>query len=569
MYSIDAIFHVSKHMYRNVATVMVIVQKGYRKLGISPLIHSCTLQGEGSSAIELTITAFHVDSMPISTAFIPTTALSPSILRQNACAFTIRRPLIHRTPCSTPVHFHPTTFRIQIRASSPSSTPDDPIPQIPPPEKASLTPSSRRFIWTRLAIFTSMALTYAAYVFLRSTFTYVAPVMSQSLALSLPAIGKITSAFPLAYGMSRLFTGVLVDRTAPHRALCVGLLLAGLLNVAMGTCSSVGMLAALWAVNGLVQGVGAGASAKMLTAWFSPQQRGLYWALWSTSANVGAFLAPVVCARLAMSAGFRYGLILPGIVTAAWAALMLPLLRSTPRDAGLIADWEQPPRPTTTSLEGADAEGKKAHDKAEWRDIFVNGVLKNKTIWMLAVSYFFVYLVRNGTKSWLHFWLAEVRGLNAAEAAYRVSGMEIGGIAGTFSAGIVSDWMGGRRVVVTILYLVGMMAALGVAWAMPAGMAVADFAAFAAAGFMINGPQMMIGLIGAEVCDRRVMATATGVLGWISYLGAAASGFPLSVLIRKGGWSLYFPCLIASCACAILCLAPMWGLKATSAKKDA
>lgn len=362
----------------------------------------------------------------------------------------------------------------------------------------------------------------------------------------------------MAYGFSRLFTGVLVDSASPRIALGAGLLLAGLVNMGMGLASSVPILAALWALNGLVQGAGAGASAKMITAWFSRKERGFFWALWSTSANVGGFLAPILCAALATSPlGFRAGIVVPGAFAVALALAVTPLMRSSPAEAGLTPPWDDAER-----VEEKSTKKNGAVEKVSWHEAFVEGVIKNKTIWGLAVSYFFVYLVRSGMKSWLHFWLLDARSIGAAEAAYRVSGMEVGGILGTFSAGVVSDAADGRRVAVTIGYLVGLIGALLATWFLPGGRPFWDFAVISVLGFMINGPQMMIGLIGAEVSNKRVVATATGVLGWISYLGAAASGFPLSVVIRKFGWLGFFAALLGSTVCSVLCLMPFWRLKA-------
>lgn len=419
------------------------------------------------------------------------------------------------------------------------------------PKQPSNRPTTR-FTVTRLLVFVLMALLYAFYVTLRATFTYVSPLIATNLSLPLSTIGKIASTFPLTYAFSRLLTGVLVDNLYPHLALCLGLLLAGTVNVAMGFASSATLLALLWGLNGLVQGVGAGASAKMLTAWFSRKERGLFWALWATSANVGAFAAPIACAALATGPlGFRAGMWVPGLIAILTAVLVAPILRSTPKDAGLVAPWEE-----------EEEKEKKQVEKVGWWNAFIEGVLKNKTIWGLAVAYFFIYLVRSGMKSWLHFWLLEARKISAAEAAYRVSGMEIGGIFGTFSAGVVSDAMDGRRVVVTLVYLVGVIGALMATWSLPGTWgALWDFSVISVLGFMINGPQMMIGLIGAEVSDKRVVATATGVLGWISYLGAAASGFPLSVIIKKFGWSGYFGALLVSAVCSVVCMAPFWRFK--------
>ena len=46
------------------------------------------------------------------------------------------------------------------------------------------------------------------------------------------------------------------------------------------------------------------------------------------------------------------------------------------------------------------------------------------------------------------------------QAAYRVSGMEIGGLLGTLSSGVISDKVKGSRVPVICLYLLGMIVLL-------------------------------------------------------------------------------------------------------------
>ena len=64
-------------------------------------------------------------------------------------------------------------------------------------------------------------------------------------------------------------TGMEVDRTAPHHALYLGFAIVAIVNALMGFISSVPALAVMWSVNRLVQGVGVGASTKMLTAWLN------------------------------------------------------------------------------------------------------------------------------------------------------------------------------------------------------------------------------------------------------------------------------------------------------------
>lgn len=76
-----------------------------------------------------------------------------------------------------------------------------------------------------------------------------------------------------------------------------------------------------------------------------------------------------------------------------------------------------------------------------WRSL-VDKVLKNPFIWGMALTYFFIYVVRQGVTSWFVFYLIKEKGVpDAAQAAMRVSGLELGGLFGSLIAGRLSDWM--------------------------------------------------------------------------------------------------------------------------------
>lgn len=73
-------------------------------------------------------------------------------------------------------------------------------------------------------------------------------------------------------------------------------------------------------------------------------------------------------------------------------------------------------------------------------------------------------------------------------------------------------------------YTVGMAAALLALQATPAGAQTLQWIAIAALGFTIYGPQMLIGLSGAELVSPGAVGASQGILGWIAYLGAANAG---------------------------------------------
>lgn len=439
-----------------------------------------------------------------------------------------------------------------------------------------------RFRRTRLRIFCCIGISYAVYVLLRSNFTFVAPLMRAELGLSLAQIGAVSSVFPFAYGGSRLVTGIVADRRSPRATLAFGLLAAGLANVALAFCRSVPTLCIMYAINGLVQGAGSGACARLLTAWYPTEERGVWWALWSTSANFGAFAAPLLCGLLsAGTLGWRAGLLVPGLLAVALAVLTLPLMRDTPGDAGWSVSWPQPAPTTppkraravdggagraamTTSGGGGGSATAAAADgtpsRPAWRET-VERVITSRSIWTLAAASFLLYFVRQALKTWLPFALVEVKHFDAAQAAVLLSTLELSGVAGAFSSGVASDAAGGRRAAVTLVYLAVLIVALVGAALCPPGGTLATAAALAALGFCVNGPQVLIGLIGAEVSGGAATATALGFLGVVSYTGAAFAGWPLTLVIKAAGWPAFFAVLLAATAACAGVLLPMWRLR--------
>ena len=72
------------------------------------------------------------------------------------------------------------------------------------------------------------------------------------------------------------------------------------------------------------------------------------------------------------------------------------------------------------------------------------------------------------------------------------------------------------QVVMTYAALTAVL--LGAFWAAP-NIGWIQWIIVAGVGFALYGPQMLIGLCGAEVVPKPAVSAAQGFLGWISYLG--------------------------------------------------
>ncbi|EFN51043.1 hypothetical protein CHLNCDRAFT_141550 [Chlorella variabilis] len=449
----------------------------------------------------------------------------------------------------------------EVAAPEPSAAAATP----PPPASLSELPAyPPEFVRRRLITFVGIVLGYSCFYLTRNSLTYTAPVMvaDPSLPIGMTEIGTMTSIFPIAYGFSKFVSGVLGSRTSPTMLLAGGLMATAALNVAFGFSTSLVWFCTWWAMNGMLQGVGAPCCARILTSWFAAKERGTYWGMWNIAHNMGGFLAPILAGTAAKMYGWQWGMFAPGIVGTAMGLLILLGVRDSPEAIGyppVEARKEAPP----------NADGSQA-PKESLVSLLVNDCLKNPYVVGLALTYFFIYVVRQGVTSWFVFYLLQVKGVaDAGAASLRVSGLELGGLFGSLLAGKLSDMLinnsqgsggnVGKRVV--IAYTLGIAAMLMAFAAVPASMGAMQWATVFMIGFFLYGPQMMIGLCGAELVRPESVGASQGFLGWVAYLGAANAGIPLSIIVKDYGWGAYFTALLAACGAAVLLLAPMIGAK--------
>eukprot|EP00877_Chromochloris_zofingiensis_P000586 jgi/Chrzof1/10528/Cz05g02040.t1 len=112
-----------------------------------------------------------------------------------------------------------------------------------------------------------------------------------------------------------------------------------------------------------------------------------------------------------------------------------------------------------------------------------------------------------------------------------------------------------------------MAACLVALQAVPAQAKALQWFTIAALGFCIYGPQMLIGLSGAEMVSPTAVGASQGILGWIAYLGAANAGIPLSYVVETAGWGGFFKALLAACGVAVLLLSMVANAPSYNQKK--
>ena len=315
-------------------------------------------------------------------------------------------------------------------------------------------------------------------------------------------------------------------------------------------------LAFLWGVSGWFQSAGFPAVAKSLTYWYSNSERGTKWAAWSCSHQTGTFLSFIIAGFIAAHFGWRAAFLVPGTLAAITAISLFFVLRDRPQSMGLpdVEVYRNEP------VKEKSADEKKEEDEMSYVQIFKKYVLCNKTIWLLAIAYIFVYIIRFGAEDWMIMYLKNAKGIGLQDATGMIASLPLVGIVGTICAGIISDKLfKGKRAPVNLIYLVGVILAI-IALKFNTNPSL-NYVIIGLLGAFTYGPQMMIGgLCAVESSSKKVASAASGFTGTFGYIGAFLSATGTGFLVDKLGkngvqnWNgaIYF-WLASGIICFIIC----------------
>lgn len=146
----------------------------------------------------------------------------------------------------------------------------------------------RRYPWFRWRVMEATFLGYATFYLIRSNnLSVVAKDVQDSLNYSKSDIGLLMAITAATYGIGKFFMGAWSDRSDARKFMSLGLLLTALCNFAFGAAGDFKVHLMLWALNGLVQGMGWPPCGRSMGHWFSERERGLTFSIWNTSHNVG------------------------------------------------------------------------------------------------------------------------------------------------------------------------------------------------------------------------------------------------------------------------------------------
>ncbi len=426
----------------------------------------------------------------------------------------------------------------------------------------------------RLRIFLAMFFGYIVFYLCRKNISVALPAMQADLGYSNTELGLLGSSLYFTYAVGKFVNGMIADNTNVKKILPTALIISALANICFvlsaifvtpGELSFFGLpsasiliwlLAFFWGLNGWFQSMGFPPIAKSLSYWYSNKERGFKWSLWSSSHEIGTYLSVIISGYLIAHCGWKSVFYIPAIFSILFCIYFYKNLQDKPASIGLpdIEEYNHSLEEGYCQITTKNSE----EDNLTYFQIFKKYILKNPIIWLLAIAYVFVYIVRYGTIDWIVKYLVDVKDYTIVDAAKRLSFLPLFGVIGTVGAGYVSDkFFKGKRAPVNIICLSALALCLYL-FKVNSSYPMLDYLYISLIGIFTCGPQVLIGGLSAvESSSKKVASAATGFCGMFGYIGAVLSGVGTGYIIDKFSWNgaIYFwilSAIIGVAVCLIL-----------------
>ena len=409
------------------------------------------------------------------------------------------------------------------------------------------------------------------YYFVRKNFSFAMPVLNEEYGISNTSFGIILTLVGLIYGVSKFINGIISDRTNARWHLAFGLVICVILNMLFGWSdvlstmitgreggpdfvnTMVVIMAILLILNNIFQGCGFAPCNHLLAHWIPPKELATKTALWNTSHSVGASIVSIICGYIIASTGdWRYCFWLPAAIAGIGVLFIIVTLRDTPKSVGLpeLAD-------TRTDLDEDDS-------NEAFKEFIKKKVFRNPIIWMLGLTALFVYIVRFAILDWGPTFLQDRdTPLSPQFAGWSIAIFEIAGCAGMICAGWISDkFFRGKthRMCAVEMFLVA-ICLLIVHYLPDSASPVTVLSLLALAGFLIYGPQALLGVVATKQATKKAASSAVGLIGIMSYLSVIFTGVGLGWYSDNFGWDNLFILMSAVAVIGGLVMVCLWNIK--------
>jgi sugar phosphate permease len=252
------------------------------------------------------------------------------------------------------------------------------------------------------------------------------------LRLSNTAMGYVTGAFTLAYGLFEVPTGRWGDRFGSRGVLTRIVLWWSLFTALTGAANGLVMLLIVRFLFGAGEAGALPNVARIIARWFPERRRGFARGLIPTCNQLSASLTPIITGYYIDWFGWRVTFVLFGLVGVVWAVAFYFWFRDNPADHPAVNEAER----KLIAGGGVSAPPSEALSPLPWRL-----VLTSPNVWLMGTIMTCISFASYMYMTWYPTYLQDGRGVPSEESRWLAGLVLGGGAVGSTLGGLASDWL--------------------------------------------------------------------------------------------------------------------------------
>ena len=357
------------------------------------------------------------------------------------------------------------------------------------------------------------------------------PLIAKEFSLSPEQVGYLFSAFFITYTAFQIPGGYLSDKYGPKNVLIGALAWWSMMTVATGMARSFSNFFAVRVLFGIGEGLQPPCAFKLNSNWFPNQERATANAIFTSACSFGPAIAPAIAVAIIAQWGWHSLFYIFGGLGFIILPLVYFLVKNSPENDPGVTQQE------LHYIKSGQAEI--ATQASDEKSAGLAGILKNRNICLLTLTYFGFMCAFFGLLSWLPSYLVKARGFELVKMGI-FSGLPFLalGIAQPLG-GWLSDkiFAGHRKAQAIIVNLAAGPVLYGVVAAPTETVAMA---LLVCTGFLVGLAFGPLWAMPMESVKRSHVGMATGVMNAGGSVGGILSPIIIGYLVGMSGYDAAF-----------------------------
>lgn len=364
---------------------------------------------------------------------------------------------------------------------------------------------------------------FASYIG-RLNFSSAMPEMLKCGILNKSEAGFISMLYFFAYGIGQLINGFLGDKLQPRKMIFIGLFLAGVMNIIMGSAPGFYAMAVFWCANGYLQSMIWPPILRIFAEMMNEYMRIKSSINITSTMAIGTLTSYLLSALMMRLFGWRAVFYAAAVIMCTAAVVVNVKFRKIEKYAEEHGEAH------------VVESGKEEMPEAEVP--FVK-LLAGSGVLLILVPIIVHGVLKDGVTSWVPTYIHEVFGTTATFSILLTMVLPVINLTGAYAAQMVYQKFKKQEIKSASVFFTTATAALLLLWQFGSVSAILTavlFAVITSCMYAVN--TLFVNLLPIRFVETGHTAAVSGFLNSMAYVGTAVSTFTIGIIVEKAGWQM-------------------------------